>query len=139
MKAANQGAFEAGGPSVGYNIILDKEQGLNKYATPGLDFEFENFSTRKMALRHGSVGLVYFPGGFGTMDELFEVLTLMQTRKMPRVPIVLVGERAYWDKILDFDEFARMGLISSGDLSLFHFADAARSAWNAIVALPAAR
>jgi len=139
MEAGNRGAIEAGGPSVGYNIILDKEQGLNKYATPGLEFEFENFSTRKMALRHGSMGLVYFPGGFGTMDELFEVLTLMQTRKMPRVPIVLVGEKAYWDKILDFDEFDRMGLISHGDLSLFHFADTARSAWNAIVSVPAAK
>ncbi len=134
MEAANRGAFEAGGPSVGYNIILDKEQGLNKYATPGLDFEFENFSTRKMSLRHGSMGLVYFPGGFGTMDELFEVLTLIQTRKMARVPIVLIGEKSYWDKILDFDEFDRMGLISHGDLSLFRFADTAEAAWNGIVA-----
>jgi predicted Rossmann-fold nucleotide-binding protein len=85
------------------------------------------------------MGLVYFPGGFGTMDELFEVLTLMQTGKMPRVPIVLVGQKEYWKKILDFEEFARMGLISPGDLSLFHFADSARAAWTAIVAVPAAR
>jgi uncharacterized protein (TIGR00730 family) len=134
MEAANRGAFEAGGPSVGYNIILDQEQSLNRYATPGLDFEFEHFATRKMALRHGAMGLVYFPGGFGTMDELFEVLTLMQTRKMPRVPIVLIGEKAYWDKILDFDEFERMGLISPGDLSLFRFADTAAGAWSEIVA-----
>ena len=137
MEAANRGAFESGGPSVGYNIHLDKEQGLNAYATPGLDFEFQHFATRKMALRHGAMALVYFPGGFGTMDELFEVLTLMQTRKMKRVPIVLVGEKAYWDKILDFDEFARMGLISEGDLSLFRFADTAEGAWKAIVS-PAA-
>ncbi len=136
MEAANRGAFEAGGPSVGYNILLDKEQGLNKYATPGLDFEFENFATRKMALRHGSMGLVYMPGGFGTMDELFEVLTLMQTRKMKKVPIVLVGEKSYWDKILDFDEFVRMGLISPDDLSLFVFADTARDAWRAIAHPP---
>ncbi|PIR17261.1 MAG: TIGR00730 family Rossman fold protein, partial [Elusimicrobia bacterium CG11_big_fil_rev_8_21_14_0_20_64_6] len=139
MEAANRGAFEAGGPSVGYNILLDHEQGLNPYATPGLEFEFANFSTRKMSLRHGSMGLVYFPGGFGTMDELFEVLTLMQTGKMPRVPIVLVGEKSYWNKILDFAEFARMGLISAGDLSLFHFADTAEGAWREIVAVPAAR
>ncbi|MDD5303323.1 MAG: TIGR00730 family Rossman fold protein, partial [Elusimicrobia bacterium] len=139
MEAANRGAFEAGGPSVGYNIILDHEQGLNKYATPGLEFEFEHFATRKMALRNGAMGLVYFPGGFGTMDELFEVLTLMQTGKMPRVPIVLIGEKAYWGKILDFDEFARMGLISAGDLSLFHFADTAEAAWREIRAVPAAR
>ena len=134
MEAANRGAFEAGGPSVGYNIILDKEQGLNKYATKGLDFEFEHFATRKMALRHGAMGLVYFPGGFGTMDELFEVLTLIQTRKMARIPIVLIGEKAYWDKILDFDEFAREGLISEGDLSLFRFADTAEAAWRGISA-----
>ena len=133
MEAANRGAFEAAGPSVGYNIRLDKEQGLNKYTTPGLSFEFQNFPTRKMSMRHGSMGLVYFPGGFGTMDELFEILTLMQTRKMARVPIVLIGEKAYWDKILDFDEFARMGLISPGDLSLFRFADTAEAAWQGII------
>jgi uncharacterized protein (TIGR00730 family) len=132
MEAANRGAFEAGGPSVGYNIRLDKEQGLNQYTTPGLSFEFQNFPTRKMSMRHGSMGLVYFPGGFGTMDELFEILTLMQTRKMARVPIVLIGEKAYWDKIVDFDEFARMGLISPGDLSLFRFADTAEAAWEGI-------
>lgn len=137
MEAANFGAKEAGGPSVGYNIILDKEQGLNKHTT--MDFEFEHFATRKMALRHGAMGLVYFPGGFGTMDELFEVLTLMQTRKMPRVPIVLIGEKSYWDKILDFDEFAREGLISDGDLSLFRFADTAQAAWQEIIAPPVAR
>jgi uncharacterized protein (TIGR00730 family) len=132
MEAGNRGAFEAGGPSVGYNIKLPHEQGLNPYATRALEFTFENFSTRKMALRHGAMGLVYFPGGFGTMDELFEVLTLIQTGKMPRVPIVLVGERAYWDHILDFDEFAHMGLISPNDLSLFTFAENAPQAWAAI-------
>lgn len=139
MEAANRGAFEAGGPSVGYNIILDHEQDLNKYTTPGLEFAFEHFATRKMALRNGVMGLVYFPGGFGTMDELFEVLTLMQTGKMPRVPIVLIGEKAYWGKILDFNEFARMGLISAGDLSLFRFVDTAEDAWQEIVAVPSAR
>jgi uncharacterized protein (TIGR00730 family) len=132
MEAANRGAHEAGGPSVGYNIRLDKEQDLNKFTTPGLSFEFQNFPTRKMSMRHGSMGLVYFPGGFGTMDELFEILTLMQTHKMKRVPIVLIGEKAYWDKIVDFDEFERMGLISHGDLSLFRFADSAEAAWQEI-------
>jgi len=134
MEGANRGAFEAGGPSVGYNIKLPNEQGLNPYATPGLEFEFEHFSTRKMALRHGAMGLVYFPGGFGTLDELFEVLTLIQTGKMARVPLVLVGEKSYWNKVLDFDEFARMGLISPGDLSLFTFAETAEQAWKAVVA-----
>ncbi|OGR96763.1 MAG: Rossman fold protein, TIGR00730 family [Elusimicrobia bacterium RBG_16_66_12] len=133
MEAANRGAFEAGGPSVGYNIKLPHEQGLNPYATPSLKFTFENFSTRKMSLRHGAMGLVYFPGGFGTMDELFEVLTLIQTGKMARVPIVLVGEKSYWAKVLDFDEFARMGLIAQNDLSLFAFAETAGQAWQAIV------
>ncbi|MBI3566054.1 MAG: TIGR00730 family Rossman fold protein [Elusimicrobia bacterium] len=141
MEAGNRGAFEAGGPSVGFNIKLPHEQGLNPYATPGLEFTFENFSTRKMSLRHGAMGLVYFPGGFGTMDELFEVLTLMQTGKMPRTPIVLIGEKAYWDKILDFDEFDHMGLISHADLSLFTYAETAEAAWSAIRAAhaPAAR
>jgi uncharacterized protein (TIGR00730 family) len=133
MEAANRGAFEAGGPSVGYNIRLDKEQDLNKFTTPGLSFEFQNFPTRKMSMRHASMGLVYFPGGFGTMDELFEILTLMQTRKMKRVPIVLIGEKAYWDKIVDFGEFERMGLISHDDLSLFRFADSAEDAWQGII------
>ncbi|MDE2140830.1 MAG: TIGR00730 family Rossman fold protein [Elusimicrobia bacterium] len=138
MEAGNRGAFEAGGPSVGYNIKLPMEQGLNPYATPELEFTFENFSTRKMSLRHGAMGLVYFPGGFGTMDELFEVLTLMQTGKMARTPIVLMGEKAYWDKILNFDEFDHMGLISHADLSLFVYAENARQAWDAIRAAHAA-
>ncbi len=132
MEAANRGALEAGGPSVGYNIRLDHEQSLNAYTTPGLSFEFENFSTRKMSLRHGAMGLVYAPGGFGTMDELFEVLTLIQTHKMPRVPIVLLGKKSYWEKVLDFREYDHMGLISHEDLKLFRFAETARQAWDAI-------
>jgi hypothetical protein len=132
MEAGMRGAFEAGGPTVGYNIKLPHEQSPNPYATPGLDFTFEHFPTRQMAMRHGTMGLVYFPGGFGTMYELFEILTLMQTGKLPRAPIVLVGERAYWDHILNFDEFAHMGLISRQDLSLFTFAESAPQAWDAI-------
>jgi uncharacterized protein (TIGR00730 family) len=132
MEGANRGAFEAGGPSAGFNITLPHEQRPNPYATKGLEFTFENFATRKMALRHGAMGLVYFPGGFGTMDELFEVLTLMQTGKIPRTPIVLVGEKSYWERVLDFDEFSRLGLISPDDLSLFTFAETAEQAWSAI-------
>lgn len=132
MEGANRGAFEAGGKSVGYNIALPHEQGGNPWTTPGLSFEFQNFTTRKMNLRHGAVGLAYFPGGFGTMDELFEVLTLIQTGKMARLPIVLVGEKAYWKKVVDFKEFARQGLISEKDLSLFVFAEDADQAWSAI-------
>jgi hypothetical protein len=138
MEGGNRGAFEAGGPSVGYNIKLPFEQEFNPYATPGLEFTFDNFTTRQMSMRHGSMGLVYFPGGFGTMYELFEVLTLMQTGKMAKVPIVLVGERAYWDRILDFEEFARRGLIAHDDLSLFKFAEDAPQAWAAIRAAHAA-
>ena len=132
MEAGMRGAFEAGGPTAGYNIKLPHEQSPNPYATKELEFTFDHFQTRQMAMRHASMGLVYFPGGFGTMYELFEILTLMQTGKMPRVPIVLVGERAYWDHILDFDEFAHMGLISPNDLSLFTFAENAPQAWAAI-------
>jgi uncharacterized protein (TIGR00730 family) len=132
MEAGMRGAYEAGGPTAGYNIKLPHEQSPNPYATKELEFTFDHFQTRQMAMRQSSMGLVYFPGGFGTMYELFEILTLMQTGKMPRVPIVLVGERAYWDHILDFDEFAHMGLISPNDLSLFTFAEDAPSAWAAI-------
>lgn len=132
MEAGMRGAFEAGGPSVGYNIKLPHEQSPNPYATPELEFTFEHFPTRQMAMRHGSMGLVYFPGGFGTMYELFEILTLMQTGKMPRAPVVLIGERSYWDRILNFDEFAHMGLISQSDLSLFTFVENAPQAWAAI-------
>ena len=138
MEAGNRGAFEAGGPSVGYNIKLPFEQKPNPYATPELEFTFDHFPTRQMAMRHGSMGGVYFPGGFGTMYELFEILTLMQTGKMPKQPIVLIGERAYWDHILDFDEFAHMGLISPKDLSMFTFAEDAPQAWAAIRAAHAA-
>ncbi len=134
MEAANRGAQDAGGPSVGYNIKLPNEQGVNRFVTPELSFEFENFSTRKMALRHGAAALTFFPGGFGTMDELFEILTLIQTGKMAPVPIVLVGEKAYWSRVLDFDEFAKQGLISKGDLSLFRFAETAEQAWDFIAA-----
>jgi uncharacterized protein (TIGR00730 family) len=136
MAAANRGARELGGPSVGYSIILEKEKGPNKYLTPGLNFEFEHFATRKMALRHGAMGLVYFPGGYGTMDELFEVLTLMQTRKMPRVPIVLIGEKSYWERVVNFQELSNLGLISPEDLSMFRFAETAEDAWRAIAGTP---
>ncbi|MEK7388652.1 MAG: TIGR00730 family Rossman fold protein [Elusimicrobiota bacterium] len=132
MEAANRGAFEAGGPSVGFNIKLDHEQALNPYVTPGLSYEFQHFPTRKAAMRHGSMGLAYFPGGFGTMDELFEILTLMQTKKIKRVPIVLVGPKDYWDNIIDFKEFSRRGLIREHDLSLFRFVNTAEDAWRAL-------
>lgn len=132
MEAANRGAFEAGGPSVGYNIHLPEEQALNSYVTPGLGYQFENFATRKINLRNGAAAFVFFPGGFGTMDELFEVLTHIQTRKMRPVPIVLVGDRSYWRKALNLKAFVRQGLISEEDLGLFRFAKDAEEAWSLI-------
>ncbi|MBI3552548.1 MAG: TIGR00730 family Rossman fold protein [Elusimicrobia bacterium] len=129
MEAANRGAFEAGGPSVGFNIKLEREQSLNPYVTPGLSFEFQHFASREISLRHGALGMVFFPGGFGTMDEFFEIITLMQTGKIARRPIVLVGEKAYWDQILDFKALAKMGMISPKDLELFRYAETAEDAW----------
>ena len=134
MEAANRGAFEAGGPSVGYNIHLAHEQQPNPYVTAGLSYDFEYFSTRKMNLRRGAMGLVYFPGGFGTLDEFFEVVTLIQTGKMPRLPIVLVGKREHWDELIDFEHLVRRKLISPEDLSLFKFVETAEQAWSVVAA-----
>jgi uncharacterized protein (TIGR00730 family) len=132
MEAANRGAFEAGGPSIGYNIKLPHEQNPNPYLTKGLSYDFEYFATRKIHLRRSAMALVYFPGGFGTLDELFEVLTLMQTGKMPKVPIVLVGEKQHWGELLDFNHLVRQKLISQKDLDLFKFAETAADAWRII-------
>ncbi|MFA6091731.1 MAG: LOG family protein [Elusimicrobiota bacterium] len=129
MEGANRGAFEAGGKSVGFNIHLEKEQALNPYITPGLSFEFEDFAPRKMALRLGALAHVHFIGGFGTFDELFETLTLMQNKKIPYAPIVLVGARSYWRKIIDFNVFVEEGLISPKDMDLFHFVENEVQAW----------
>jgi uncharacterized protein (TIGR00730 family) len=134
MEAANRGAFEAGGPSIGYNIKLPHEQKPNRYVTPGLSYTFEYFHTRKYSMRRPAMALTYFEGGFGTLDELFEVLTLMQTGKMARVPIVLVGQKEYWDKVIDFDHLVAAKLISPNDLSLFSFAANAEEAWAIIAA-----
>ncbi len=129
MEAANRGALEAGGPSVGYNMDFSHENGHNDYISPHLLFNFENFATRKMSLRNGALALTYFPGGFGTMDELFEVLTLMQTGQIPRAPIILMGEKDYWEKILVFKGFSELGLIADEDLDMFNFAESAEEAW----------
>ena len=102
MEAANRGAFDAGAPSIGYNITLPKEQQPNPYTTPELTFQFHYFAMRKMHLAMRANALVVFPGGFGTMDELFEILTLEQTRKAPAMPIVLF-DQAYWQRVVNFD------------------------------------
>jgi uncharacterized protein (TIGR00730 family) len=132
MEAANRGAMEAGAPSIGFNIALPNEQKPNAYITPELCFRFHYFAMRKMHLAMRANALVIFPGGFGTMDELFELLTLQQTRKAPPAPIVLLG-RSYWNRILNFDALDEEGMISSEDLQLFEFAETAEEAWASLV------
>jgi uncharacterized protein (TIGR00730 family) len=128
MEAANRGASEAGAPSIGFNITLPHEQEPNAYSTPELTFRFHYFAMRKMHLVMRANALVAFPGGFGTFDELFELLTLRQTGKEPRIPIVLVDE-AYWRKVIAFDALVEEGMVSADELALFDFAEDAESAW----------
>jgi uncharacterized protein (TIGR00730 family) len=123
MEAANRGAREAGGRTVGLNISLPHEQRANPYITPGLGFEFRYFFMRKLWFAHLARALVVFPGGFGTLDELTEILTLAQTRKLEhRTAIVLYGS-AFWREVINFDALVRFGLIAPEDLELFQFAD----------------
>lgn len=123
MEAANRGAHDAGGRTVGLNISLPHEQRPNPYITPELSFEFHYFFMRKLWFAHLARALVVFPGGFGTLDELTEILTLAQTRKLVRrIPVVLYGPD-YWHEIINFDALARHGMISPEDLRLFEFAD----------------
>jgi uncharacterized protein (TIGR00730 family) len=123
MEAANRGASDAGGKTIGLNIGLPHEQRPNPYITDSLRFEFHYFFMRKLWFAHLARGLVVFPGGFGTLDELTEILTLMQTRKIERpIPIVLYGSR-YWNEILNFEALVRYGMIDRRDLELFRFAD----------------
>ena len=132
MEAANRGAADAGAPSIGFNIRLPMEQEPNPYTTPELTFQFHYFAMRKMHLAMRAAALVVFPGGFGTMDELFEILTLTQTRKAPHVPIVCF-DRAYWTRVLNFEALLEEGMIAADDLSLFSFADSAEEAWRSLV------
>lgn len=131
MEAANRGAHEANGISVGLAIALPMEERPNPYVTPALNFRFHYFALRKMHFMMRAKALVAFPGGFGTLDELFEVITLVQTRKSKQVPIVLFGSD-YWKKLLDFDFLVDEGVISPQDLRLFHYADTAEDAWVAV-------
>jgi uncharacterized protein (TIGR00730 family) len=128
MEAANRGAADAGGRSVGLNISLPHEQLPNAYITEGLAFEFHYFFMRKLWFAHLARALVVFPGGFGTLDELMEILTLAQTRKLDRrIPVLLYG-RSYWQEIINFDALIRHGMISPEDLGLFRYADDPRTA-----------
>jgi uncharacterized protein (TIGR00730 family) len=123
MEAANRGASEAGGKSIGLNIGLPHEQHPNPYITRGLTFEFHYFFMRKLWFAYLARALVVFPGGFGTVDELTEILTLMQTRKIDRhIPVLLYGS-SYWNEIINFDALVRHGMINREDLALFQFAD----------------
>jgi uncharacterized protein (TIGR00730 family) len=133
MEAANRGASEAGAPSIGFNISLPHEQEPNAWSTPELTFRFHYFAMRKMHLAMRAKALVVFPGGFGTLDELFELLTLRQTGKVPDLPVVLFDE-AYWRAVINLDVLAEAGMISPQDFELFRFADTAEGVWSALVA-----
>jgi hypothetical protein len=131
MEAANRGAHEAGGISVGLSIALPMEEEPNRYVTPALSFKFHYFALRKMHFMMRAKALVAFPGGFGTLDELFEIITLVQTRKSRQVPIVLFGSD-YWKRLVNFEVLVEEGVISPTDLDLFQFADDPETAWNLI-------
>ncbi len=131
MEAANRGAFDAGAKTIGLNISLPREQFPNPYVSPDLCFNFHYFALRKLHFLQRAMALVAFPGGYGTLDELFEVLTLSQTRKIRPMPIVLVGER-HWRRAVDFDYLVQEGVIDPEDHELFWFAETAEDIWAGI-------
>ena len=133
MGAANRGANDVGAPSIGFNITLPHEKEPNAWSTPELTFRFHYFAMRKMHLAMRANALVVFPGGFGTFDELFEILTLRQTDKAPPIPIVLFDE-AYWRSVINFDVLVRHGMIQASDLELFRFAETAEGTWATLLA-----
>ena len=132
MEAANRGAWDANAPSIGYNITLPMEQEPNPYSTPDLTFLFHYFAMRKMHFAMRAVALVVFPGGFGTFDELFEILTLRQTGKMSGLPIVLF-DRKFWRSAIHFEHLVETGMINAADLTLFDFADDPEEAWDSLL------
>ena len=131
MEAANRGAYEAGAESVGLNIVLPHEQAPNRYVTPGLSFQFHYFALRKMHFLLRARGVAVFPGGFGTLDEMFELLTLVQTGKAKPVPVVLFGSD-FWKRAINFDVLLEEGTISPENLELFHYTDDPQDAWDYI-------
>ena len=132
MEAVSRGAWEAGAPAIGFNIRLPHEQEPNAYLTPDLTFNFHYFAMRKMHLAMRANALVVFPGGFGTLDELFEILTLHQSGKVTSVPVVLF-DRGYWTKLINFEFLAEEGMINPADLTLFGFADDHEEIWKTLV------
>jgi uncharacterized protein (TIGR00730 family) len=133
MEAANRGAHDAGACSIGFNISIPHEQEPNPYITPELCFQFHYFAMRKMHFAMRARALAVFPGGFGTLDELFELLTLSQTQKAPMIPVVLY-DSAYWKKVINFDLLVEAGMISPEDLGGFDFADDPEEAWTKLEA-----
>ncbi|PZO66945.1 MAG: lysine decarboxylase [Paracoccus denitrificans] len=136
MEAGNKGALEAGGQSIGLGIVLPHEQAPNEFVTPALSFNFHYFAIRKMHFLMRARAITVFPGGFGTMDELFETLTLIQTGRMKRVPILMFG-REFWETMINWDALAAAGTISVEDLSLFQFVETADDAVRIIDEWPA--
>ncbi|WP_284777767.1 LOG family protein [Agrobacterium sp. lyk4-40-TYG-31] len=131
MEAGNRGASEAGAPSIGLNILLPHEQAPNPHVTPELSFNFHYFAIRKMHFLMRAKAVVVFPGGFGTMDELFETLTLIQTKRMAPIPLILFGE-AFWRSIINFEALADFGTIAPDDMELLHFCETAEDAWKVV-------
>jgi uncharacterized protein (TIGR00730 family) len=132
MEAANRGAADVGAVSVGLTIDLPHEQAPNAFSTPELTFRFHYFAMRKMHFAMRANALVIFPGGFGTLDELFEILTLRQTQKCPPIPIVLF-DKHYWRSIINFEGLRNLDMVSDGDLALFTFADTAEAIWSRLI------
>ncbi|HUQ14250.1 MAG TPA: TIGR00730 family Rossman fold protein [Novosphingobium sp.] len=133
MEAVNRGAAEAGAESIGLNIVLPHEQAPNAFVTPHLSFQFHYFALRKMHFLLRARAVAVFPGGFGTLDELMELLTLVQTGKMKPIPIMLFGKE-YWDRIIDFEAMADEGVINRDDLELFRWVETADEAWGHVKA-----
>ena len=131
MEAANRGADDAGCESIGLNIVLPHEQAPNRYVTPRLSFQFHYFALRKMHFLLRARAVAVFPGGFGTLDEMFELLTLMQTGKTKRMPVLLYG-REFWNRVIDFSALAEEGVISQGDIDLLTFVETAEEGWATV-------
>ena len=132
MEAANRGAHEAGAPSIGFNITLPNEQIPNSYTTPELTFRFHYFVMRKMHLVMRAKALVVFPGGFGTLDELFEILNLLLTKKISPLPVILF-DQSYWMRLINFNAMVEEGMIAPEALNLFRFADTAQESWDQLL------
>ncbi len=131
MEAVNRGAFEAGDKTIGFNISLPREQKPNQYISPGLSFRFHYFALRKMHFMLRARAIVAYPGGFGSFDELFEVLTLIQTKKVIPIPVILVGT-GYWNEMLNFKQMVEFGVIDEEDMQSIHFSETAEEAWQVI-------